>query len=40
MEDLRRAAVYGSGDQVFNLEAKRKPDKMHDRYYMPELELA
>lgn len=40
MEDLRRAAVYGSGDQVFNLEAKRKLEKMHDTCYKPELELS
>lgn len=40
MEDLRRAAVYDSGDQVFNLDAKRKLDEMPDTCYKPELELA
>lgn len=40
MEDLRRAVVYGSGDQVFNLEGKRRLDKMFGTCYKPELELA
>lgn len=40
MENLRRPAVHGSGDQVFNLEAKRKLDNMRDTCYKPELELA
>lgn len=39
MEDLRRAAAYGSGDEVFNLEAKRKLVKVHDTCHKPELEL-